>query len=697
MFLLMTVAAAVCVVQLAVLGSWARTLRVSTLLLTVATGFAVCGVVTVLLQVAWTRTLQLVTPWDLADVVRTASWSVDPVIEEVVKVAPLVVLALRWPRVHRQLGLTDHLLAGAALGVGFELFEAALRFARLGHLAMATPDGFLVAGNLAGSVVVPSVGTSLTTWQPAPAAFTELLASGGDTVQHLVWTALAGLGVGWWARRRDALRWLGAVPLVVVSLDHANYNLRIDDVPVLLTWPSDAVADVGLLLPALTVVALTAATAHDRVLLARVRAARPDLLLDGEAATGLGPWSLWRRATTGTPWSTYVVWRWVLARRAALVAVDAKVSPPVLADALGPDRDRIERATGTGWAAAGRRLLRRPDLRLLRSWPVVVWVLAVLPAVAYLVVGAFPATKGVQQAMRGPVGLGLLVAAAVAAAVLVVLQVRPLVRQVRDAPEPAVHELRLRPAVRLSVAGASLLGGCASVALALLGRGADQTLVTNAHALDALGDALTILGIALFVASLFLFPPMGLAVASTGALVLVPTVTGAFVATAAGSAVLAGTGILLSEAADGSGSSGSSSSSGSQAADDAAAARQRRLDDLAADPAHGGRVTSGSRAEAEVGLGLEERGAVQGLRRSTHPGEEFVDALGQRWDVKAFRSRGFDVTSALRKIRLEMVAGKENVMLDTRHLDPGDLQRLREAVEAATARGDLPLKVLWWP
>ena len=39
----------------------------------------------------------------------------------------------------------------------------------------------------------------------------------------------------------------------------------------------------------------------------------------------------------------------------------------------------------------------------------------------------------------------------------------------------------------------------------------------------------------------------------------------------------------------------------------------------------------------------------------------------------------------------------ENIMLDTRNLSPGDLTRLREAIEAATARGELPLRVLWWP
>ena len=41
--LLMTVAAVVCVLQLGVLGSWGRTVRLSTLLLAVALGFYACG------------------------------------------------------------------------------------------------------------------------------------------------------------------------------------------------------------------------------------------------------------------------------------------------------------------------------------------------------------------------------------------------------------------------------------------------------------------------------------------------------------------------------------------------------------------------------------------------------------------------------------------------------------------------------
>jgi len=58
-------------------------------------------------------------------VVNLAAWTYDPAIEEVVEIAPLALLAWLWPRVHRQLGWTDHLLLGSALGMGLALCETA--------------------------------------------------------------------------------------------------------------------------------------------------------------------------------------------------------------------------------------------------------------------------------------------------------------------------------------------------------------------------------------------------------------------------------------------------------------------------------------------------------------------------------------------------------------------------------------------
>ena len=51
----------------------------------------------------------------------------------------------------------------------------------------------------------------------------------------------------------------------------------------------------------------------------------------------------------------------------------------------------------------------------------------------------------------------------------------------------------------------------------------------------------------------------------------------------------------------------------------------------------------------------------------------------------------------MNKIPKEMKWSNENVMLDTRNLSPTDLARLRDAVQAAASRGELPFRVLWWP
>lgn len=114
---------------------------------------------------------------------------------------------------------------------------------------------------------------------------------------------------------------------------------------------------------------------------------------------------------------------------------------------------------------------------------------------------------------------------------------------------------------------------------------------------------------------------------------------------------------------------------------------------LAHDPAHGGGITPGTWGEAEVGRGLEQRGLVRGLIRSPNPGEEFLDASGQAWDVKAFGSGGrFDLDRALDNLYKTFHSG-ENVMIDTRGLT---FQQFRDLSQAIDAAGYGP-KVLWWP
>jgi hypothetical protein len=119
---------------------------------------------------------------------------------------------------------------------------------------------------------------------------------------------------------------------------------------------------------------------------------------------------------------------------------------------------------------------------------------------------------------------------------------------------------------------------------------------------------------------------------------------------------------------------------------------------LARDPARGNIVDDAGRAEAEVGMGLEEGGKVHGLERDPSGAGEFIDASGTAWDVKAPRSQypvkigGFEVNRTMELIQREINAG-ENVMIDTRHMTPEHVQQLQEAL-AKSSFGD---KVLFWP
>ncbi|MGO1973428.1 MAG: hypothetical protein ACTH2Q_10770 [Propionibacteriaceae bacterium] len=113
-------------------------------------------------------------------------------------------------------------------------------------------------------------------------------------------------------------------------------------------------------------------------------------------------------------------------------------------------------------------------------------------------------------------------------------------------------------------------------------------------------------------------------------------------------------------------------------------AREARLDQLSGDPAHGGKTTPGSEREAEVGLSLEETGALDGpITRDPSGSAEFIDDNGQKWDVKGFQTRsgkgGYDPAKAAAKIERELAAG-HNVILDLKKLQEPDLSNLKDMV-----------------
>jgi hypothetical protein len=570
MALLMLVATVWAVTQLTVLASWSRSVRYSTLLLVVGFGAYACGVAAVIVQWGWTRLYSGLTRTSLATLVDTASYTVDPVIEEVVKVLPLVLVGILLTRVRRQLGFTDYLLVGAATGAGFGLFESLMRFGTLRALTTSVDDGYLVQASLGGAVVVPRVGTTLRSWLPEPTSTEAILGPSTGGISHLAWTALAGGGIGWFWRRAGPQRWWGVVPVAYACADHMLYNYAVlsGTVSGPLAPVNAAVSWVHQHLGFFVLAGLVTAVMLDRLALASGREEHPELLIPGERTDGLELRPLWGFAQVAPPWTALVAGRFVLSRRAALYASAVEPADVRLVDLVAQTRAQMERASDPArWAEATRGFPRTPGAllatvgRLLRDWRVLVWLVVLVPALLYLVVGGFPLTRLLQGIFRTSAGSWLLVACTAAGIALLAVQLVPLIRSRGAWLTVPAGETVGRYCVRIGIAAGALAAGVVLLAAGVIGGGgSERTLVTNVHALDALGSMLVVLGLALFLWGLLMFPPVAVAVTTLGTLVLVPTVSGAFVLTTAGAAVLGGMGVYLSEASESGGSSGGSGS-----------------------------------------------------------------------------------------------------------------------------------------
>jgi len=106
------------------------------------------------------------------------------------------------------------------------------------------------------------------------------------------------------------------------------------------------------------------------------------------------------------------------------------------------------------------------------------------------------------------------------------------------------------------------------------------------------------------------------------------------------------------------------------------------LESLMRDYAKNGQVSLKTIDEALAGVVAESQGILQGplVRDSTGAGE-FIDLLGQVWDVKMGISRApngrpiFQLDHFVGKIKRELLIG-ENIILDLRCLEVADLQKL---------------------
>jgi RsiW-degrading membrane proteinase PrsW (M82 family) len=648
--LLMLLATGYGVLQLAVLGWATRSVRFVTLLRAVAVGFFACGFVALLLQLAATAAISGMTGLGWAEAVRLAGATIDPWIEEIVKVAPIVLIVLAARRLRQQWGLTDYFLVGAAIGAGFTLAESMLRFAHRAGSAIAGADGYTLPIGLTPPVV-PGLGRILTSWLPAPVAGYELLGPGEVLDLHLAWTALAAAGLGYCLRGRPGrgggwFRPLGIIPLVYVGTDHAAHNyLGLHPDPAGPTgWFARLLGLLHELLPGLVLLALIVVVAVDLLDLRRVRADHPELLLDGER-TGSRALALLRRALVAPPLSTWVVGRMLLIRRSLWYETAAGGRPskqntppqgePELAAELVHAVRQLDRVPkGRRWWTVardlGRQLIgdpRRHDAKTLlrRGWPVPLWLLLVLPVLLYLGLGTIPQLAGIQDLLASPYGFPVVGVLAVPGVLFLGWQLaRAVPRLLQAGRQPWIDQAG-QAWSRGLICVAAIAAGLAGLLRWLTGAAGADRLHGTAHLLDALGDAQLAAGLMLALSALFLVPPVTVvAVAGGGFRLRVPVPALAPISPVGPGPALAAAGTLLSAVTDPAGAGGG-------------AARQRRLEELA----QGGSTQDGADGATEQGLrraeailGLEEAGLVQGIRSDPDDGADFIDGDGTRWAVR---------------------------------------------------------------
>jgi len=128
---------------------------------------------------------------------------------------------------------------------------------------------------------------------------------------------------------------------------------------------------------------------------------------------------------------------------------------------------------------------------------------------------------------------------------------------------------------------------------------------------------------------------------------------------------------------------------------------QTDLDDLAKDPAHGGKMTPQAARERDAALALEKNGDLPApVSRASNPESDFIDGKGQKWDHKGFRSTvpnpkgkgAFKLNDAVAKVENEFRKGN-NVIIDTRLMSEEHIAQLRRAAAENNWGG----KVVWHP
>ena len=470
------------VIQLIVLGSLARTVRVRTVLAAMAVGLYAIAPLAVILQKTWIGMAASLAGMSMAHMTGIASYTVDPFIEEALKLLPLALLML-IPAIRRQWSVTDCVLIAAAVGSGFGLAEHLYRYASSPDLAQAVTGGWEMSFR-DYTPRVPGIATSLTSWLPGGVWFPE------DPTRvnwHLAWSATGGLALGLALRNpKRAARVTAGVLFLVIGLDHAAGNTH----DIASTWLAFLAGPLDLVtshLGLLAFVAVVAAWWLDR----RAQpdgAAREPLLEAERTASPQHIVGTFTAAFKRLPWSIPWVFGFDRARRAYHAArATAPDSVSGMLEALVAERDRVERKLVQTETPRLIPPAWTPDaLRaMLRKRPVIISLVLLAPSIFYLIIGGFPETAWVQALVTNRVMWPLVLLITVVAQARLVLRVARNTRNLRQTAHLPIGD-------DAAILGLELACGIGSVALGgftlmrvFNGVSAGSTLLSHAHASDA--------------------------------------------------------------------------------------------------------------------------------------------------------------------------------------------------------------------
>lgn len=517
---MLAVAAVWGVLQLFAVSWPTRSVRLSTVLLALAVGVYGCGVATALVQLAYTRIYAEQSGQSLVTVVNTTSYMVAPWVEELIKVLPLLLVGLSL-RVRRQWGLTDFVVVGAALGAGFGLLEGVLRFGLDADRAIVRGEGWIIPDSLSPPYV-PGLGQVLTAWLPAP--FSQLDLGGPavtETFTHLVWTAVAGFGVGLLWRARGWVRLLSVLPLVAAAAHHMVKNYAVEEHASRATEWLESLDGMAWAAP---LVCLAIATTVDLRQLHCGKRTMPGVLLASERVECDSLGALLRYAAWRLPWSLLIVLRYVRLRRSLLYAT-ASTSPD--------DNEELRRVVAgitarmdasdnqPAWQTVNIRAWLKATRAARRSrerWLLLIPCVLALPSVLFLGVGSFTSTASLQEFFSTGPGPKILMGFGIAALAWIAYQLTTLLRTWRQVSAQPVGELLAAHRFRLGTALGAATTGVLLLWRGLGAAGPDGRAIRTLHLLDALNTFLVYLGFALLLLSLLaLFPPGGLALAGGGA------------------------------------------------------------------------------------------------------------------------------------------------------------------------------------